>query len=166
MIKSFGTLLIALICIQTVAAQSVERHLISFTGTFINADGSIGSSTAGEPVAGPISNGSTLLTQGFQQPIEEHTISKHQGDFSLNLNPNPAQSFVLLSFKSTEEIVLQIELLDVLGRQVAGSSQETKTSEEVSLDLSSLPSGLYMVRVSFKGDSKPIIIKFIKSDNS
>jgi hypothetical protein len=75
------------------------------------------------------------------------------GKYDLKLFPNPATSESVLSFVMNESNEVRVELLDVAGRSVGIVQNGTLAagSYNVSLDLSSVPQGIYMVRTSIGG---------------
>lgn len=61
--------------------------------------------------------------------------------------PNPVTSFAKLQYESANAADIEIIIIDVLGNQVKAEKQEkvTKGIHKVSLDLSGLPNGIYIV---------------------
>jgi hypothetical protein len=68
-------------------------------------------------------------------------------DLEIEVYPNPAQDVITLSM-STETInKVQIQLLDLQGRQVANFGKRHNESGVMTLSLPVLPHGLYILRV-------------------
>jgi len=59
--------------------------------------------------------------------------------------PNPTQGVVDLRVSAAE--VRQVEVMDATGRVVIGMGKENNAGQDVALDLSTLPAGLYHVRI-------------------
>ena len=67
--------------------------------------------------------------------------------------PNPARGAATLSVRLAEPATVRVAVYDALGRQVAGTESAAGTgTTPVPLDLSGLPSGLYIARVTASGD--------------
>ena len=62
---------------------------------------------------------------------------------TMELYPNPAKDLVNLKFN--EAVDFKVEISDLLGKVVVNQSFTSKN--RISMDVSSLPEGLYMIRV-------------------
>jgi len=82
--------------------------------------------------------------------------------FKLNLYPNPASSFIYLSFELPNPSGVAVELLDILGDRISfiGNQKYPEGQNRIRLDLSNLSKGIYIVRL--KTDRKIIDKKIIK----
>lgn len=67
---------------------------------------------------------------------------------AINLYPNPAQNQVTVVIDSKESGAAQIELVNVIGESVLSTSQSLNSgSNQISLDLSNLNTGIYFVNI-------------------
>ncbi|MFN8207858.1 MAG: T9SS type A sorting domain-containing protein [Bacteroidales bacterium] len=101
----------------------------------------------GQP--GPVGlsfSGNHLLRQGFLQPMQGLKIKKSGPNSPLRVFPNPFHNGLSLSLPDTLTGERLISLSDMYGRMVF-SSQEAE-SVMLTIDLSSLAPGLYLLRVS------------------
>ena len=87
---------------------------------------------------------------------------KYPVQFKLNLYPNPATSFIYLSFELINSSGVTVELLDILGNRISfiGNQKYPEGQNRIRLDLSNLSKGIYIVRL--KTDRKIIGKKIIK----
>jgi Secretion system C-terminal sorting domain len=73
--------------------------------------------------------------------------------------PNPATSSLYVAVPYAGQLPCKIEVLDMSGRLlksiVTGSTEER-------LDIESVPKGLYMLRLSFKGTA-PMLRRWVKA---
>ena len=68
---------------------------------------------------------------------------------SLSIYPNPATDHILISPSSTFFTVSSLELFDISGRKVAGITESLNGR----LDVRALPSGLYLVKVTYSNQA-------------
>ena len=63
--------------------------------------------------------------------------------------PNPAKEYAMVSTNLAVAGPVKVELIDLLGRPVQQIAQETRAAGPVqwNLDLATLPSGMYFVRI-------------------
>ncbi len=74
-------------------------------------------------------------------------VSSRQLEASINLYPNPTSGFVTLALSDIKTDEVGVVIFDVNGRMVASFPHQNMTASRISLDLSSQPSGLYLLRV-------------------
>lgn len=73
--------------------------------------------------------------------------AKVSNDKAVKVYPNPTQGHLHLDFESTGKV--EVEIFDVLGKKMRSFSHE---GEHSSMDLSDLPNGLYIIRISENGE--------------
>lgn len=103
------------------------------------------SAHVGEVVVGT-SAGSLVATQGFQQPHTDGTtavIEIDGRDFDLLYFPNPAHEFLTVNLDGAAADLLQLQLIDLLGRTVRKQSIERNQLQVSWYDLNDLPGGSY-----------------------
>jgi hypothetical protein len=81
-------------------------------------------------------------------------------DFKVNVYPNPCTDFFHVEFDS--QLIDEIKLIDLSGRELAAFHVENKDSEII--DVSSLEPGIYMLTISSKDENHSI--KIIKNSNN
>jgi|GEM_PF-4581301 len=86
------------------------------------------------------------------QPIKTPEIS--EAGYAARLFPNPANSWALLETNAAEDFEAFVQIFDVTGKLVSSFSQTCFANEPSLLDLSSLHSGYYTVKIFREG--KPV----------
>jgi len=74
---------------------------------------------------------------------------------SFQYYPNPTTDMVTFAMKNTSTTIEAIEVLDVLGKKLL---YKTNSYSEVSIDLSTLSTGMYLVKVKSNGQEKTVKI--------
>ncbi len=147
-----GALLGGLLGLQ---AQSIERSVIGSTGGYAETATVSVSSTVGETVISTVSNGTIILTQGFQQPSDQDITSVRQPELALGYKvyPNPTSETLFIELNSPQAVSLDLALFDIQGRAVGGLGENLTVQGEVkrSWDLSQLSEGSYVLRVIEQG---------------
>ena len=87
----------------------------------------------------------------LQAQIQKTTQLINDGEARFSIFPNPSSTFIHLQLPSTPTT---ITLINLLGEKV---KEENVTGKEVTMDVSSLPDGLYLVRTENK-----VVGKFVK----
>lgn len=129
----------------TLGAQSIERSVIGCTGgSFSN--GTVSADwTVGEVVTSTATGGSTILTQGFQQPPSGNvSVSQVKPIQGLSCYPNPTENLVNLNWLGKQASAV-VQLYDASGRLVYTSNWTDMTPFQI--DLSSFAPGLYSLQV-------------------
>lgn len=89
------------------------------------------------------------INEGVQQPYEIYDVTDVQSAISevisLSAFPNPTSDFLTLRFESDNIEGLDCAMYDISGKEIL---QKRITSFETSLDMNSLPSATYFVRVT------------------
>ncbi len=107
--------------------------------------------TVGELAVATLSNGEEVVTQGFHQPPEGTTsVSYGTGSVvSVRVRPNPVADELFVGLPDGTAGEVRVELIDMLGQQVLTSTAQPGAAE-LRLDVGTLPSGVYAVRVLLK----------------
>jgi hypothetical protein len=92
-----------------------------------------------------------LLVTGVA-PAAVHETGRNE----FNIYPNPTQGMIRLEFNKPAE--RQIEILSVVGNTVLSKTTDRSSAQ---FDLSNLPKGIYLVRISDDNGSNPAIKKVI-----
>ena len=125
-------------------AQSLELQVIgSLGGTFTNAETARIDFTAGEFTVSTLTDGETILTQGFHQEAHSAPLSIDSEEITLiSLYPNPVKSnFYIKGLKG--QVALYI--YDINGRLV---HKNLNYLDATSIDISNLRSAIYMVHLT------------------
>ena len=96
----------------------------------------------------------------FSFTTETTTQATEIGGNSFQLYPNPAKEAVRLSFSQPIEEALQIDWLSANGQRIKTETMGAQ-AQELGMDISNLPDGLYLVRMSSLQESvsRRILIK-------
>ncbi len=141
-----------LLCLSAlVNAQTIERSVISFTGSSVQHEGVHLSYTAGEPVVGTVSNEDNHLTQGFQQPSEVPVINEGSGvHMNVTVFPNPVTNQLNVVIGQGETQDLYVGIYDVLGKRLGQKrvSHLEMAQTNVTLAFDEMSQGMYFVSVS------------------
>lgn len=165
--KNITTLFIAtFILVTETFAQSISPQVIASTGTFASASGYSLSYTLGEPATATLTSGTSIITQGFQQPNDVYTGLQTFLSPSINaqLYPNPASSEINLVITSTGDNNYTVQLVDLLGRvlqQPTTTEISTRQSHYV-FNLQQLPSSIYFITVKINNSTIIHSFKFNK----
>lgn len=166
-------ILLAAICLFAIAtstanAQTLERKVVASAGQYLtnpNINLTL-SCTVGEPIVATLTNVKLILTEGFQQPLENDILSVDYttADWSIKAYPNPFSDNInieISSDKASEFIITMTNLLGQnFGSQYLGNHYPGKNVYQV--NTSTLSQGMYIVTVASK-DGK--LIKSFKLTN-
>ena len=89
------------------------------------------------------------------------TVSEPAAGFTLDdLRPNPTTTSAVVPFRLASPASVTVEAYDVLGRQVARVESSYEAGPHgVTLDVSGLPAGVYLVRATVTSDSGPATVQ-------
>jgi hypothetical protein len=163
--KKIFTLILSLALVQAFGQTEIVMQVVSSSGGYYaNSDYSI-SWTLGEPVIETLTSTDFMLTQGFQQgnlfgtdvPIPDFN------SFHFKMYPNPAVNKISFEVDNQEvkgEFI--VEIYDITGRKVILENLgQFKNQERKDLTVSTLKSGIYLVKVKI-GSYTSDVIKLIK----
>lgn len=132
-------------------AQTAERQVIGTAGAYAEAGGVSHSYTVGEMATAALSDGTIILTQGFQQSDDlSVSIDEPELAFSATAFPNPTMDGVTLNLNADQAVDLHINLFDALGKQfpVAQSNLQFVGNSQRHIDLAGFASGTYFIRLT------------------
>ncbi len=143
--------------------QSISGYgqaVISSTGDYHSNGNYSLSWSLGEPVIETWSQGSTVLTQGFQQPIlVSVSIYEHpELNFDISAFPNPTSDFLNVVISNGTYDNMEYFLFDVTGKIL---ENRPIVSEQTEIMFTHLPVSVYYVRI-IHGDRKLETFKVVK----
>ncbi len=141
--------LCALIPTTLLAQVSLDRYVVTTTGSGETNGYIYLQHTVGEPAIETLNSGNKILTQGFQQTdfLYLNPISKvgEPLTFNIRLSPNPTSGWVSVEFPELREAV-NLSLMNATGK-IIRSEQVKQGQRSHRLNLSGLPAGIYMLRM-------------------
>ncbi len=135
-------------------AQKISPQLLSSSGGYNKSGGMSLHWAVGEVAVSNHFNNPIKLKEGFFQGNVYLTASKDIQFVNIKIYPNPASTF--LNITDPENLIKNIFLIDVQGRTL---SIDQKIPNE--LNLSDIPSGLYILKVLLKSN-RPIEYRIVK----
>ncbi len=143
-------LLLMMLLVGTLArAQMLTPQVVSSGGSYVSSGAGSLSQNFGEMVVQTLTAGSSILTQGFEQPYPEQTVGINDPNdpgMSIKLYPNPASDYVSVSIVSEKSGDYLFTIVDVAGRQVSASLLAASAIGSVhTIDVTNLASGLYFM---------------------
>lgn len=138
------------------AQVSMVNSVLATAGAF-QTNGSYSLSwTVGELAVSTLTEGSNVLTQGFQQPWDM-SVSIQDGpeiNWSVKAYPNPVYDYLNVKFSLEKSEEFSIEVTDITGKKVlTREPQMINTDEIVDLDFTQFKPGIYFLRV-YSSDQK------------
>jgi len=93
-------------------------------------------------------NRTDLTATNVEQNVWNVSSSRH-----VEIYPNPASERVFISFDDSGSATYQVEIFDLLGRRILGMKEwnQADTPEDVSIDISRLHPGVYVIRTEGNG---------------
>ncbi len=152
----------------TANAQTLERTVVASSGEYLtnpNINLTL-SCTIGEPVVTTLTNIKLILTQGFQQPLENEItgIDYNTADWSIKAFPNPFNDVINVEISSDMASEFSITMTNLLGQTFGGEylANHYPGKNVYQINTASLAQGLYIVTVASK-DGK--LVKSFKVTN-
>ena len=141
------TYLLILLISQTALTQSLSQSLFGTTGSFMSTSGYSVSYTVGELAIRSQVKSGHFLTQGFQQSYLD-TVSAGDTIQTISVNPNPVSSRLNIDFYISGSYDFSLEVYNLKGRKIMHIRYpDLFYKERKTLDLQSLPKGMYLIRI-------------------
>ena len=133
-------------------AQDLDQNVIGTAGNYSENGTASLSWTIGETVVETVSDGTTTLTQGFQQGNLSETLLINETELNnkIKVYPNPVMEN--LSIETTEKD-LTFQLLNINGQVLKSGKCENQTQQ---IDFTALPQGTYILKLDNKKTHKII----------
>lgn len=160
------TLLVALIAPITYSfAQSILPQVLGTNGTFLSSSGYSVSYTTGQPASSTLISGTSIITQGFQQPNDAYTGLQTFATPTLNIQvfPNPTINEVNIVLNVTTTDNYTIQLRDLLGRLLQQRvTQLINGKSTFVFDVHQLPASMYFITIQSGSSDVVHTFKFNK----
>lgn len=152
---------------SVVNAQDIAMQVVASAGGYFESTsaGVSMSWTLGEVAYTTLSSSEITITQGFQQgnlfttDVEKPTLPVSD----VKLYPNPASVEVNIQVTSTTfKGNATIDVFDITGRKVDTQIMNLDDKEPFKLNVSSLKSGIYLVKITMENSKSTKICKLIK----
>lgn len=142
--KKLISSLILIGAMGALGAQSLSPEVVANAGETYAAGNLVVEWTLGEVMTESY-DGTLILTQGFHQPeLQVTSIKDPAAAFGfVKVYPNPTAGSISIEREQAGD--LHMNLLDMQGRLIM---QEHASTSLTSLDMSSLPTGIYVLRLS------------------
>ncbi len=158
--KKVYSLLIAISLYGAASAQiaALSPQVFASAGQYATSPTLTLSYTIGEPIVTTLTDIKLILTQGFQQPEDDFTISvpEFAGQYGvINVFPNPFTDMLNISVDTDKQHELYIYMYDMTGRQVQSQflANHLPGQKQYSISTSGLAQGMYtLTLVSANGD--------------
>ena len=156
--------MLATIAFWQVKSQNLKRSTLSSCGssTVVSALQKtlyISQSIGQTSVIGNLSKGNYTIRQGFQQPpVKVKAFSNPNEIIEAIVFPNPVDALVNINFKQEPKTAIKTTLYDTSGKVVMNA--ENKPSTQMSLDMTSYPSGVYILTIN--AENKVFTTQLIK----
>ena len=127
-------------------SQEIQREVISSQGQSIELDSGIYvTQTIGQHSVASYSIDNLTVQQGYQQSFWNSLINSNE-EFNVDINfyPNPTIDYVNFNFSNLESSDLNVLVFDYAGRVLITTKIDIE-NYKTKLDLSSLPSGSYLI---------------------
>ncbi|RPH31793.1 MAG: T9SS C-terminal target domain-containing protein [Bacteroidales bacterium] len=165
--KKIFTLILSLALMQAFGQTSpiLMQVVASAGGSFSSASLKV-DWTLGESVIGNLPGTGVIVTQGFQQGNLLGTGVPTEPEFAstnFNLFPNPAINMVYFKIDNKEaKGTFIVDVFDITGRKLLSNNLgQFNNQETMDMNISSLKSGIYLVKVRI-GNFSSDVIKLIK----
>ncbi len=129
----------------------LEREVIATAGDTASAGGLNFSFTFGQMITETALslNGVLILTQGFQQPVQQELNTSLEDELNIrltyNIFPNPTKGLLKVELETDKPIELELSLFDMRGREIGIPARTFRlvSQKEIEVDLRSVADGFY-----------------------
>lgn len=125
-------------------AQDLDQNVTGTAGNYSESGTASLSWTIGETVVESVSDGTNILTQGFQQGNLSVTllIDEAELNYKVKVYPNPVENMLNVE---TDKAGVDYQLLNISGQAVSNGKLENTTQE---INFSDLPAGTYFLKIN------------------
>ncbi len=142
------------------AGSTTAQKVVAANGGTATVNGYEVSWTIGEPITETVTDGTTTLTQGFQQSKLTVTAidELRETGVEVKVYPNPTQDFVTIHFSKTMEKPMYM-LFDLSGKLLV---QKNIESTDAKIDMTRFAEGAYILKLNHRGSQPLQTFKIIK----
>jgi len=143
-----------------IAGNSTAQKVVATNGGTATVNGYEISWTIGEPITETVTDGTTTLTQGFQQSKLTVTAIDEllETGIEIKVYPNPTQDFVTIHFTKTMERPSYL-LFDLSGRLL---EQKNIESTDAKVNMIGYAEGAYILKLIHRGSQPLQTFKIVK----
>ena len=80
----------------------------------------------------------------------------HNSGNDFSVYPNPAHNLLNIAISNVKNEIVKIELSDILGNKVYANTEKSAIGYKSSVNMSSMPSGIYLLKVQYQNEVKTI----------
>jgi len=138
-------LLTALYLAINANAQQTTPQVIATSGNVSQQGNASISYTIGETVTPTATNGTTIITQGYQQPHYNITLlPPYQNTLpNIQIFPNPTTDQLQITFDNEQELQTTIYLTDAAGKQIANQTYTALPKTTLNYPMQQVAAGKY-----------------------
>jgi hypothetical protein len=155
--------ILILFCVLMTGFGAYAQSAVSASGGESSGSGGSASYTVGQTFYSANVGTSGQISEGVQQAYEIYDVTEVQNPISTNISlsafPNPTNDFLTLHIDGDYIDGLDCTMYDISGKEIM---QMQIGSSETSIDMQSLPSATYFVRIT-KGKNEVKTFKIVKN---
>ena len=155
--------ILILFCVLMTGIDAFAQSAVTASGGEASGISGNLSYSIGQTFCSTSAGTSGQINDGVLQPYEIYDVTDVQSAISdvisLSAFPNPTSAFLTLRFESDNIEGFDFAMYDISGKEIL---QKRITSSETSLDMNSLPSATYFVRVT-KQNKEVKTFKIVKN---
>jgi len=138
-------ILSAMFCSLFANAQQTTPQVIATSGNVSQQGNASISYTIGETVTPTATNGTTIITQGYQQPHYNITLlPPYQNTLpNIQIFPNPTTDQLQITFDNEQELQTTIYLTDAAGKQIANQTYTALPKTTLNYPMQQVAAGKY-----------------------
>jgi hypothetical protein len=142
------------------AGSTTAQKVVAATGGTATVNGYEISWTIGEPITQTVTDGTTTLTQGFQQSKLTVTAidELRETGVEVKVYPNPTQDFVTIHLSKIMEKSSYL-LFDLSGKLL---EQKNIESTDAKIDMTGFAEGAYILKLNYRSSQPLQTFKIVK----
>ncbi len=146
-------------------AQQTSPQVIATSGNISQQGNATISYTIGETVIQTGTDGTTILTQGYQQPHYNITLLPQYQNTEPNINifPNPTTDQLQIKFNNDQELKATIRLMDALGKQINADEYTALPNTAIQYPMQHYASGKYFLTIEVSSNHSIKTFEIIKN---
>jgi len=137
--------ILLLSCATAFAFSGFSQEAITSAGRIFNTNGVNLSWSLGETVVATVDDGSTTLTQGFQQSNLAITAIKEEEESFYHVFPNPTRNVFTIKNTKNTEVTTVASLYQLDGKKIKDVSINTTSTQ---VNIADLPAGTYLLTIN------------------